>query len=342
MRALAAVALAAGLATQAAAQGMVTGTAFYRERIAPPPGAVFEAVLEDVSRADAPSVEIARDGGADRPGPPFAFALPYDPAAIDPAARYNVRARLLVDGRAMFTSDAAHPVITGGAPAEVEIAMRRAAEAPAPRGMRGMVTYFADAVRFVDCASGVAYPVAMEAELPALQQAVMAGRAAPETPILATIEGELALREGMEGGAVDSVVVHRFIAVWPALGCAQAAADASLTDTYWRILRLGALAPGVAEGAREPHLVLHAAEGRFAATVGCNQMGGGFETDGGALRFGQTASTLMACPPPLDAAERALAATLAATAGWRINGNALELFDAAGAPIALLEAVYLR
>lgn len=127
MRTLVLLALALGIAGPAAAQGFVTGTAFYRERIALPPGAIFEAVLEDVSRADAPSVELARDGAADRAGPPFAFELPYDPAAIDPAARYNVRARVLVDGRLMFTSDTAYPVITGGAPTEVDILMRRVA-----------------------------------------------------------------------------------------------------------------------------------------------------------------------------------------------------------------------
>ena len=42
------------LAEQAFAQ-VIEGTATYRERMALPPGAVFEATLEDVSRADAPA-----------------------------------------------------------------------------------------------------------------------------------------------------------------------------------------------------------------------------------------------------------------------------------------------
>jgi putative lipoprotein len=45
--------LAAGCASRAPAQ--VKGTANYRERMALPPGAVFEATLEEVSKADAPS-----------------------------------------------------------------------------------------------------------------------------------------------------------------------------------------------------------------------------------------------------------------------------------------------
>jgi len=37
----------------------ISGTAAYRERMLLPPGAVFEATLENVSRADAPA-EVAR------------------------------------------------------------------------------------------------------------------------------------------------------------------------------------------------------------------------------------------------------------------------------------------
>jgi heat shock protein HslJ len=313
---------------------------------------VFEATLEDVSRADAPAEVIARDGGADRSGPPFAFTLAYDPAAIDPRNTYAVRARVTVDGRLAFTSDTAHPVITRGAPTEVQILMRQAErqaesqterQAPAtPRGLRGMVVYFADAARFTECLTGADHPVAAEGDRPALERAILAHRAGELTPILATIEGRIEPRPRMEGGGEEpTVVVDRLVAVWPGQSCAQAMGDASLTETYWRIHRLGELEPGVADGRREPHLILRSSQGGFAATVGCNQMAGGFELDGAGLRFGAVAATLMACPPPLDAAERALAETLEQTRTWRVNGHALELFDADGAPIALLEAVAL-
>jgi uncharacterized lipoprotein YbaY/heat shock protein HslJ len=340
------LALGAGLALagEAAGQAEVTGTAYFRERIALPPGAVFEATLEDVSRADAPSVEIARAGGANWPGPPFAFALPYDPAAIDPRARLNVRARVLVDGRTMFASDTAQPAVAGGAPtAGLEILMVRAEPAAAAptAGLRGMAVYFADAARFADCVTGRDLPVAMEGEqYIALERALTEAGATPDARVLVTIEGRIEPRARMEGGGdEDNVIVDRVVALWPGASCARATADADLTDTYWRIRRLGETRPEPAEGRREPHLILRAEDGRFAATVGCNQMIGGFEVAGMQLRFGQAASTMMACQPPLDAAERALAETLAATRGWRINGHALELFDDAGAPRALLEAV---
>src|SRR3990172_1248087 len=57
-RGLAVVAAATLTPITALAASAVTGTASYRERIALPPDAVFEATLEDVSRADAPAEVI--------------------------------------------------------------------------------------------------------------------------------------------------------------------------------------------------------------------------------------------------------------------------------------------
>jgi len=453
------LALGAAFAASAAA-AQVTGTAYYRERMALPPGAVFEAVLEDISRADAPATELARVIRPEPGAPPFAFALDYDPAAIDPRARYAVRARVLVDGRLMFTSDTVAEVITQGAPDEVEILMVRVAEAlPVPEpvlgahglrlpahftgdlpcadcpgiryllnlwpdqvfhlrraylgrdmdvdtigrwhadaargaivledgsdaplsfeirgdgglrllasdgsriesdlpydlvagegiaplepwlGMRGMVTYFADAVRFTECLTGRDYPVAFEGEMVALQEAVLAARADPQTPVMANFVGRIVQRPRMEGeGHESAVVVDRFVAAQPGETCERAMAEASLTDTYWRILSLGGTAVAAGEGGREPHLVLRSTDDRYSATVGCNMLLGGFETEGDSLTFGVGASTMMACPPPLDEWERALGQVLGETAGWRIIGQTLEFLDADGAPLARFEAVYL-
>ena len=69
-------------AVDAQAMKTVTGTAMYRERIALPPDAIFEAVLEDMSRADAPAVVIGRTR-LDKPGqPPFKFSIEYDPRKL--------------------------------------------------------------------------------------------------------------------------------------------------------------------------------------------------------------------------------------------------------------------
>jgi uncharacterized lipoprotein YbaY/uncharacterized lipoprotein NlpE involved in copper resistance len=117
-------------ATPAAApSAAVTGTASYLERIAMPPGAVFEATLEDVSRMDVPADVISSVRQDQAGNPPYEFVLAYDPARIVPSRRYAVRARISLAGRLLYTSDQAYPVITNGHPAKVEILLKRVAGA---------------------------------------------------------------------------------------------------------------------------------------------------------------------------------------------------------------------
>jgi copper homeostasis protein (lipoprotein) len=137
-------------------------------------------------------------------------------------------------------------------------------------------------------------------------------------------------------------VVARFIAVWPMQTCERSMYDEALVDTYWKVLRVGEITLGVAEGRREPHMVLRSREGAYVATVGCNQLFGSFGLDGASLAFSQGASTMMVCAPPLDDWERALAGALAAAESWQTVGPGLELFDAGGASIALFQAVHFE
>ena len=68
-------AVTAGACTSIAPPAVtVTGTATYRERMALPPDAVFEATLEDVSRADAPALVVASTR-VTSPAVPIAFSI---------------------------------------------------------------------------------------------------------------------------------------------------------------------------------------------------------------------------------------------------------------------------
>jgi putative lipoprotein len=113
-------------------QGAVQGTATYRERLALPPNAVFEATLEDVSKADA-AAEVIGLARIEGPGnPPIQFEIRYDPSRIQPSHRYVIRARILVGGQLFFTTDQHYPVLTAGQGNEVELLLRRAgASSPA-------------------------------------------------------------------------------------------------------------------------------------------------------------------------------------------------------------------
>jgi putative lipoprotein len=110
----------------AAEGGQVKGTAAYRERMALPEDAVFEATLEDVSRADA-SAELIGQTRVEHPGnPPIAFAIPYDRAKIQAGHRYAVRGRILVEGKLLFTTDKHYPVLGAGQTNHVALLLRRA------------------------------------------------------------------------------------------------------------------------------------------------------------------------------------------------------------------------
>jgi len=319
----------------------LTGTAMIRERIALPPGTTFEAVIEDISLADAPATVIGRTV-IENPGqPPIDFTIDYDPASLDPRGQYALRATLRRDGRLLFTTDTITRVLQEGGPQHVEVIlkmvsqdssgapqflpahglrlpatfrgtlpcadcegirhhldlwpdqryhMRRewlgggdgtlrrdevgrwysdptreaivlygASEMPlfwkveAPDRLRqmdmqgnpiesdlpydltsdgtleptelsdvfllGMMTYLADAALFEECLTGVRYPVAEEGDYLALERAYLDTRAEPGAPLLAHVEGGLAMRPAMEGPDRMTLIVDRFIKVLPGEVC---------------------------------------------------------------------------------------------------------------------------
>lgn len=106
-------------------QPRVTGTAAYKERIALPPNAVLEVVLEDVSKADARAEVLGRARVEPLANPPFQFEIPYDPSHIDPRHRYAVRARILADGKLLFINERSYPVLGDAQRSQVAILLRR-------------------------------------------------------------------------------------------------------------------------------------------------------------------------------------------------------------------------
>ena len=118
---LLAIALAAMIGP-AVAEDAITGTALYREKIAMPDNAVFEAELvERMSGAVVASMRREKAGN-----PPYQIRVDYDPAKIEDKLGYGVRAGVIVDGKPMFATEDMPDVITRGAPREVTIIMRMA------------------------------------------------------------------------------------------------------------------------------------------------------------------------------------------------------------------------
>jgi putative lipoprotein len=104
----------------------VTGTVTYRERMALSPDAVVEVNLQDISRADAEAILLARQEISNPGQVPVKFVLEYDPAGIDERMTYAVSARITDRGELMFVSDTIAPVLTRGAGNEVDLVLVRA------------------------------------------------------------------------------------------------------------------------------------------------------------------------------------------------------------------------
>lgn len=90
------------------------GEVFYLQRMALPPSAILSVSLQDVSLADAPAVELARQQGPVAGQVPLAFRLDYAAAKVQPNHRYAVSARIELDGKLMFISTEQHSVKLDG------------------------------------------------------------------------------------------------------------------------------------------------------------------------------------------------------------------------------------
>lgn len=106
------------------ANGEITGTVSYRQRIPLPADATVRVQLEDISRQDVPAKVIAETSVATAGKQvPIPFDLKYDSALIVPANRYNLRASIFSGGQMLFATTSSNPVITQGAPARVDLVL---------------------------------------------------------------------------------------------------------------------------------------------------------------------------------------------------------------------------
>ena len=118
--------------------------------------------------------------------------------------------------------------------------------------------------------------------------------------------------------------------------------DASLTDTYWKLIEVDGQPVSVSEGTREPNLVLQGQSGRFAGSGGVNRLMGAYTLDGDSLAFSNAASTMMAGPPEAMAQEQTILQALPRVRGFAIDGDQLALLDDAGQPVFRAVAVALQ
>ncbi len=106
--------------------GLLTGSATYRERMAIPPDAVLEVWMRDVSPGlVTPSVIAETTVLAEGRQVPLPFELKYEKSRILADHTYALKAVIRNAGEILFTIDQDQAVITQGNPTEVELMLVR-------------------------------------------------------------------------------------------------------------------------------------------------------------------------------------------------------------------------
>ena len=118
-----ATATATAPAATPAPAASVTGTVSYPGDAALPPGAELTVRLEDVSRADAPSVTIAERVITNPGQSPIRFEIGYDPADIDDRFDYSIQATITRGDTLLFINDTVYSVLTWGYPNSVDMVL---------------------------------------------------------------------------------------------------------------------------------------------------------------------------------------------------------------------------
>jgi copper homeostasis protein (lipoprotein) len=182
----------------------------------------------------------------------------------------------------------------------------------------------------------------MEADYKALESAYTRMRKEGGDELLVSVEGQAAMRPSMDGEKpVPTLVVERFIGIWPGETCGAAFATSNLQETYWKLTRLHGNPVVVAERQREPHIILRSGTDRVSGFAGCNTFSGGYKLNGNELTFSGVASTMMACIDGMEQ-EPAFLKMLDNVRKWKITGEHLELDDADGKVLARLESRLMR
>ncbi len=209
--------------------------------------------------------------------------------------------------------------------------------------MRGMYRREGNAGVFTECLTQQRWPVAPSEANATLEREFEKARRETNDELLVSVEGEVRQLPKVEGKAQPTLVVQRFIGVWPGETCGVRFATAELVNMYWKLTALNGKPVLVAANQREPSLILQSAgmHQRATGSGGCNRFTGSYELNGNTLRFGALAGSMMACVAGMDT-EKEYLETLPQVRAWKVLGQHLELFDAAGTMLARFEARALR
>jgi uncharacterized lipoprotein YbaY len=169
----------------------ISGTAVFDTSTPPPPDAVLEITLQEVSPPGSTATTVGVSRVAAVQASPVAFTLPYDATRIFEDREYVVQARI-VSGDVRLAASGLQPVLTGGHGATVTLTLRQAddglAEVPL---VRGLFLVEGDRPQFTPCGERRVIAVADGGDYAALQAAYHRAQQPRGTPLLARVEGTI-------------------------------------------------------------------------------------------------------------------------------------------------------
>lgn len=110
------------------------------------------------------------------------------------------------------------------------------------------------------------------------------------------------------------------------------ASGVSLAGTEWRVVELD----GKSADPKVTSTLAFGADGAVNGNGGCNTFRGDVDIQGTTMKFGQLASTMMACEGAKSAQEARFHAALSQTAAYSVQDGELTLVDATGKAVARL------
>ncbi len=113
---------------------------------------------------------------------------------------------------------------------------------------------------------------------------------------------------------------------------AQEPSGVSLAGTEWRVLELD----GKSADTNVASTLNFGAGGVVSGNGGCNNFRGDVDIEGRTMKFGQLASTMMACGDAKSTQEALFHAALSRTASFLVQDGELTLFDVSGKAVARL------
>lgn len=202
--------------------------------------------------------------------------------------------------------------------------------------LTGLYRYFADAGRFIECASGLNLPVVAMGDNAKLENAYLQLREEPGQALLATVYGHIKPAQSMEGDKLTpSLHPLRFENIASG-NCPKHLRSAKLENQFWTLVQLQGKPVVLPETGRAPGLMLHVDNNRLSGSGGCNQLLGTYALDGRLVQLSLVAATRMACLSEGNV-DTELIDTLTQVRSWNILGQRMELYDQLGRLLARFE-----